>query len=155
MPILQAEIERRSKNLAKLIAERDALSAQIAKIEALVSPKPRSLKRQHERHLAQMGMGILIALKESKMSVGQAEEDLFNLEVYQAAKRLRLDPVLIEFLQWGMELGDVEALAPEAMAQSFKAMHKLLLSVLGKTSGQFRQPNGKRRPSFRANARAS
>ena len=103
------------------------------------SPKPR--KADIERHLAQKGMGILVALRESGMTIEQAQKDLFNTDVYRAARRLRLNPALIEFLEWGMELEDVAALAPRGLRESYQKMGALLRRLLAKHS---RKASGRR-----------
>jgi hypothetical protein len=87
-------------------------------------------KRQAERAIAEMGMGVLLAVRESRMTLEQAQEELFNLDVYQAARSARLSPALIEFLEWGMELEDVP---PAARLESFDRMGELLKGVIDKT----------------------
>lgn len=91
-----------------------------------------SNKNDTQRHLAQMGRGILIGLRESRLTVQQAEKDLFNMDVYQAARRQRLDPLLIQFLEWGMELEDVLEVAPDNVEESYGEMDRLLVSFLGR-----------------------
>jgi hypothetical protein len=91
-----------------------------------------SNKNDTQRHLAQMGRGILIGLRESRLTVEQAERDLFNMDVYQAARRQRLNPSLIQFLEWGMELEDVLEVAPDNIEESYREMDHLLISFLGR-----------------------
>ncbi len=92
-----------------------------------------------ERRLAQAGLGVLRALRGSTMTIEDAEIDLFNLATYQAARRRRLDRGLIEFLEWGMELDDVERLAPEGLEESFRCMENLLLKVISRSLGKGRR----------------
>jgi hypothetical protein len=89
-----------------------------------------SNKNDTQRHLAQMGRGVLIGLWESRLTVEQAQRDLFNLDVYEAARRQRLDPSLIKFLEWGMELEDVAEIAPDNIEESYREMDRLLVSFL-------------------------
>jgi len=86
-----------------------------------------------ERRLAQAGLGVLRALRGSSMTTEDAGRDLFNLATYLAARRRRLDPGLIELLEWGMELDDVERLAPESFGESLRAMEDLLLRVISRS----------------------
>jgi hypothetical protein len=94
---------------------------------------PRSLA---ERRLALAGLGILRALRDSKMTIEEAEQELFNLDSYKAARRRRYDRRLIEFLEWGMELDDVAQLAPHAIEESYESMEQLLLSVIAQSLGR-------------------
>ena len=81
-----------------------------------------------QRRLAQLGLGIVQALRNSIMTVQDAAQDLFNLETYQLARRRRYDPRFIEFIEWGMELEDVAELAPDGLEESYDKMEKLLIS---------------------------
>ncbi|MBI4604780.1 MAG: DUF3969 family protein [Planctomycetes bacterium] len=92
-----------------------------------------------ERRLAQAGLGVLRALRGASMAIEDAENDLFNLATYQAARRRRLDRCLIEFLEWGMELDDVLRLAPEGLEESFRSMENLLLKVISRSLGKSRR----------------
>jgi hypothetical protein len=85
-------------------------------------------KKDIERHFAQMAMGVLSGLKGNRLSVEQAEKDMFNLDAYRAARRQRVDRRLIEFLEWGMELEDVLEVAPGNLEESYAKMGHLLES---------------------------
>jgi hypothetical protein len=100
-----------------------------------------SKKNDTQRHLAQMGRGVLIGLRESRLTVEQAQKDLFNLDVYEAARRQRLDPSLIKFLEWGMELEDVAELAPHGLDESYQEMDRLLVSFLSRSRQSRRPPS--------------
>ncbi len=86
--------------------------------------------REVERKLAELALGIVCALEELQTSVEQAERDLFNLETYNAAKSRRLGPDLIELLEWGMELENVQDLAPEGLSESYEKMKLLARRVI-------------------------
>ncbi len=94
------------------------------------SPMP---KRLLERRLAQTGLGIVGALRDSTMSIEDAESDLFNPDTYHTMRRRRLSSQLIEFMEWGMELSDVAAVAPAALAESYLMMETLARGVISTT----------------------
>jgi hypothetical protein len=96
-----------------------------------------------ERRIAQSGLGIIRALREGKMSIKDAEDDLFNLDTYRAMRRRRLSAHLIEFMQWGMELEDVAELAPGSLESSYGSMERLLLRCI--TSSLEGKPKSSRR----------
>lgn len=83
-----------------------------------------------ERHLAEMLYGLAQALRDRLVSISEAEEQVFNFDTYSEAKRLRLHPKLIEAMQWGMELDEVAALAPEGLDESYEAISRLSRAVL-------------------------
>jgi hypothetical protein len=96
-------------------------------------------KCEIEHSLALLGWGLLQRLRESKMTIEDAERELFNMDVYQAVRRQRLDPALVDFLAWGMELEDVVALVPKALTESYEEMTKILLMVLRRSSAKTRR----------------
>ncbi len=100
-------------------------------------------KRLLERRIAQTGLGVVRALRDSTMSIADAEADFFNLDTYRAMRRRRLSPRLIEFMQWGMELGDVETVAPDGLDESYRKMEELVLGVISATLAT--KANGRRR----------
>ena len=109
----------------------------------------RSVSRRFlQRRVAQAGLGILQALRASNMSIEDAENDLFNLDTYQAARRRRLHSDLIEFLEWGMELQDVVRLVPGGLGDSYRSMEELLLNVISKSLG--RSTRRRKQPSRRS-----
>src|SRR6266704_4122738 len=89
-----------------------------------------SSKKELERRLAEIGLGIVGELRAGKMSIAQAEHDLFNLDTYVAARKQRLNRDLIELLQWGMELEDVAELAPRGIQESFQKITLLARKVI-------------------------
>jgi hypothetical protein len=90
-------------------------------------PKP-----ELERRLAEYALGIIYALENSEITVEQAMGDLFNLDFYRAAKGNRLSKTLIELLEWGMELEDVEAISSAASVESFAKIRQLARGILAK-----------------------
>lgn len=95
------------------------------------------LSRSHaQRRLAQIGLGILHTLKNGTMTIPEAQNDLFNLPTYQAARRRRYDRKLAEFLEWGMELEDVAELAPDGLEASYDAMESLLEETIATSFGR-------------------
>jgi hypothetical protein len=75
------------------------------------------------------------------LTVAQAQKDLFNLDVYEAVRRQRLDPSLVKFLEWGMELEDVLEVAPDSLEESYREMDRLLVSFLGRSRKSPRRPS--------------
>ncbi len=100
-------------------------------VEALTASSPS--KSDRERRLAEVGLGIVLAVRESRMALDQACKDLFNLDTYQAGRHQRLSRRLVEFLEWGMELEDVIELAPEGLAESYDRMTALAGQVIGES----------------------
>lgn len=87
-------------------------------------------KRDAERKLAEFGLGVLSALEGHRMTLAEAQRDLFNTDSYRNVRRFRFREELTEFLLWGMELEDVIELAPDGLAESFREMKDLIRRVL-------------------------
>jgi hypothetical protein len=86
-------------------------------------------KKDVEGRLIQLGTGILRGLRASRMTFEEAHLDLFNMDVYLAAKKWRVGPLLLKFLSWGMELEDVLEIVPQGLGKSFEEMERLLESA--------------------------
>ena len=103
-----------------------------------------SSKKELERRLAQMGLGLVTSLQHAEIPLTHAEKDLFNLDAYTAVRKHRLNPHLVEFLEWGMELEDVAELAPRGLEESYQRMIALARQVieesLPKTRGTRSRP---------------
>jgi hypothetical protein len=93
-------------------------------------------KRDIERRLAQIGRGIVASLRADQTTIEQAQADLFNSDIYRGARKYRLDPALLEFLEFGMELEDVAELAPDDLHESYEQMEQLLVRVLKRQAGR-------------------
>lgn len=102
-------------------------------VDALASVSP--TKKVLERWLAEMGIGVIEALKCSALSHAQAAEDFFTLDNFQAVKRRKLSRDLLEFFSWGMELEDVVSLTPSSLAESHRQMMRLTERVLRRSVG--------------------
>ena len=87
-------------------------------------------KIEMERRLAEYALGIAYALEASEISVEQAEDDLFKLDIYKAAKKNRLSKKLIEMLEWGMELEDVAAISSKALTESISKIRQLARGII-------------------------
>jgi hypothetical protein len=90
-------------------------------------------KKEMERRLAEYALGIACALEAAEVTIGQAEYDLFNLDVYNAAKKNRLSKTFIEMLEWGMELEDVAELSPRSLHESIVKIRQLAREVISKS----------------------
>lgn len=87
-------------------------------------------RTQGQRRLAQFGLGILQALRNSTMTIEEASEELFNPDTYRLVRQRRYAPELLEFMEWGMELEDVLELAPDGLSESYDNMEKLLFKII-------------------------
>jgi Protein of unknown function (DUF3969) len=88
-------------------------------------------RKDLERRLAQLALGVVLALQDGTLSLVQAQSDLLNLDTYTAARRHRLNRRLLEILEWGMELEDVAELAPQGLGESYSHMTALARQVIG------------------------
>jgi hypothetical protein len=83
-----------------------------------------------EQVLANAGWGTLLALKHGELALEEAEDRVFNLDVYLAARGRRFDRNLVEFLEWGMQLEDVLEIAPGSIQDDYREMTRLIHRVL-------------------------
>jgi hypothetical protein len=90
-------------------------------------------KKDIERKLAEFGLGIVDAMEASHITPEQAERDLFNLDVYNAAKSRGLHKDFIRLLEWGMELEDVVEMAPDDLPTSYQNIKKLARRIIGRS----------------------
>jgi hypothetical protein len=112
-------------------------------VHALVATT--SSKKEAQRRLAQMGMGIVLALQKNEMTLEQCRKDLFNLQNYLAIRSHRMNRHLLEFMQWGMELEDVAELAPEGLEESYQRMITLARRAILESLPKARISNHKKR----------
>lgn len=87
-------------------------------------------KQWVEERLAEMSLGVVASLRDASLAVIDARGELFNLDNYQAIRKLRLDRNLVELFQWGMELDSVARIAPDGLPESFEAMSRLARLVI-------------------------
>ena len=80
--------------------------------------------------LAALMLGLTSALRSRSITVTDAEEQVFDLDVLLAAERLAVDPRLVEAIHWGMQLDDVLFVAPEGMDDSYDAIDRLCREAL-------------------------
>ena len=91
-------------------------------------------KRELERRIAEMALGVATALQNGEMSFEQAWLDLFNIDNFQALRRRRLDRRLIELFDWAMELEDVVEVTPSGAEESYKRIAELAGSIIRKST---------------------
>ena len=91
---------------------------------------PKGDRTTRSRQMAELALGVVEAFRKSSITWEQAREDVFNLDNYLKAKKLRLDPRLIEAFEWAMEMEDVSELAPKAMGESYDQVASLLNAVI-------------------------
>ena len=75
-------------------------------------------------------LGLTSAMRSRTITVTDAEEQVFNLDVLFAAEKLRTDPRLVEAIHWGLQLDDVLFVAPHGMDESYDAIDRLCRAVL-------------------------
>jgi hypothetical protein len=109
-------------------------------VETLATGHPR--KKDLERRIAELGLGIVVSLQNGEMSIEQAEGELFNLDNLQAIRKRRLSPQLVELFDWGMQLEDVAELAPANLPGNYRTMSRLAERVIQQSwrKGRARQP---------------
>jgi hypothetical protein len=92
-----------------------------------------------ERQLAEMALGIVAGLRDRTITLEQARLDLFNLDIYQAISRHKMNRDLVTLCEWGMELEDVIEIAPQSIEKSCKQIERLAKRVLSRE----RRKNGR------------
>jgi hypothetical protein len=83
-----------------------------------------------ERKIAELGQGVVAALRDSTLPVEDAWDELFNLKNYQSIRAGRLSKDLKTMFEWGMELHTVAKHAPHALGESFDEMERLAKRVI-------------------------
>jgi hypothetical protein len=83
-----------------------------------------------QRALADVMARMVHHLRLGHINIPFAEQELFNLDVYQFAKRADIDARLLEALEWGMELDDVQPLGADHVEASLDAIARLCTSAL-------------------------
>ncbi|MCY3021170.1 MAG: DUF3969 family protein [Planctomycetota bacterium] len=89
-------------------------------------------KEEVARYLAEQSLEIIAALRESRMSIEEAEVKLFNLENYKALLKYRLPRALVRLFGWAMEFEDVADIVPGAIIDSYRAASALARRVLAR-----------------------
>ncbi len=89
-----------------------------------------SRSKKAERTLAEMGLGLVMALQHNAISLEQSQEDFFNLKNYRTLRDQKSNRRLLEFMEWGMELEDVAELAPQGLVESYEKMTSLAWEVI-------------------------
>lgn len=92
--------------------------------------KSRKERAETQLILALYGHGIIQSLRNRSIDLEEARKELFNLDTYHTARRRRLHKKFIEFLEWGMELGNVTRIAPDGSEESYRKMEALLKAVV-------------------------
>jgi hypothetical protein len=87
-------------------------------------------KKDAERYIALLAIGVVGALRTSSLTVLRACDDLFNFDGYVALKKRGMSKAVRELMEWGMELVDVAELAPQGMEESYRAIEELAQKVL-------------------------
>ena len=114
--------------------------------------QPHGKREAISRQMAELALGVVAALRSSSITREQARQDLFNLDNYLRAKKLRLHPNLLEAFEWAMELEDVAELTPRDLEKSYRRIVTLLMGCLQPRPAS---PNGARTPRLRVSAAAT
>jgi hypothetical protein len=113
----------------------------IAKKRSPVVGNGRLVVRDEERRFALTAIGVAQSLRQKTVSISDSRELLFNLATLQEMKARRFNPKLIQMMQWGMELPNVERLVPCELNASLDSIVALANSVLRATSPVPKQRN--------------
>ncbi len=108
-------------------------------------------RRWVERKLAEIAQGVIASLRNSSLSIEEAETEIFNLNNYMALRRRRMSRELKELFEWGMELEDVVQLVPSSLPQSLDVMSELARRVIDETA----KPGRGRRKVLQSSRRQS
>jgi hypothetical protein len=87
-------------------------------------------KAEVELSIIQHANWLIDKINKGELTIGAAEDTLFNVETYKTAKELELRELVIELLEWGMELSDVKEWVPEAFDKSIETMILLCAQVI-------------------------
>ena len=87
-------------------------------------------KSDIEIRLAEISLILVSGLRVHNLSIDEAEDELFNLDMYQWAKRRRLSHDVLKILERGMELEDVIEIVPRNLSKSYRAIEQLARSIL-------------------------
>ena len=87
--------------------------------------------------IAQLNIQLVQDLDKRKITLREAEEMLYNLDVAHAITRRKLSRDCTEILTWGMQLEDLEDLEFEATS-FLNALRKFSQNILVKTSSSNR-----------------
>ena len=90
------------------------------------------LKRDVERYIALLAIGVVSALRTSSLTAVRACDDLFNLDGYGALTKRRMSKAAKEIMKRGMELVDVAELAPHKLEENYHAIEELAKEILAR-----------------------
>lgn len=92
----------------------------------------KSVKPEYiESIIAQLNLQLIDDLRSRKITIREAENMLYNLEVYLAVKKRKLSRACKELILLGMELEDVEDFELD-YGPSFETLRKLSHAILPK-----------------------
>jgi hypothetical protein len=83
-----------------------------------------------ERRIAELALGIVVALRSGELPVERAWDELFSLDNYRIARRKKLSRALLELFEWGLELENVAEISPASLTESYDKMEQLAQQVI-------------------------
>lgn len=86
--------------------------------------------KESERLLSLIMLGSLVALEEEIISIDEAEAFLFNPYIVDKLKELHFSNSLIDIINEGCELEDLQSLIPERLLPNIKRLKKELSSYM-------------------------
>jgi hypothetical protein len=92
-------------------------------------------KREVERRLAEMALGVVDALREGNLTPEQAYDELFNLDLYQSLINHRFDAEFRDMFECGMQLEDVAEIAPKSLEKNYQKIERMARSFVATTIG--------------------
>ncbi|KAB1438060.1 DUF3969 family protein [Candidatus Galacturonibacter soehngenii] len=76
-------------------------------------------------------IGVLVAIKEKKMSIEEAEKFIFSPYFIQKVKESCDEEQLIDILERGCEIEDIESLLPDRLEYNVQILIDKTLNLLG------------------------
>lgn len=76
-------------------------------------------------------IGVLVAIKEKKMSIEESEKFIFSPYFIQKVKESCDEEQLIDILERGCELEDIESLLPDRLEYNIQILIDKTLNLLG------------------------
>ena len=90
-------------------------------------------KNSIERFILICAIGILQSLEEKSITIDEAGRDLFNPFSVDRLAKLHISDEVIEIIELGCELEDIESFLPDQLDKEIKKMKESAIEVLKET----------------------
>lgn len=87
-------------------------------------------KAEIERIVLLLNIGLLEVLKGNLISINEAENCFFNLLTIDKLEKLGVNQKIIELIQLGCELEDIESLVPHKLSDSIQFLRETSLDLI-------------------------